>query len=154
MINEQELLQIINGGESGKVQFKERLPHSDSLAHEIIAFSNSRGGTIIFGVNDKTGALNELSLAEIRQVNQQAVNVASHKVYPPVYLTSDTVSVKGNQIVVISVEEGISKPYKDSFEMTCEEKGLTLEQAHTQMIFQEFKNRLDAATTITFYTPE
>ena len=114
MINEQELLQIINGGESSKVQFKERLPHPDSLAHEIIAFSNSHGGTIIFGVNDKTGALNGLSFDEIRQVNQQAVNVASQKVYPPVYLTSDTVSVKGNQIVVVSVEEGISKPYKDS----------------------------------------
>ena len=113
-MNEHELLQIINGGESSKVQFKERLPHPDSLAHEIIAFSNSRGGTIIFGVNDKTGALNGLSFVEIRQVNQQAVNVASQKVYPPVYITSDTVSVKGNQIVVISVEEGISKPYKDS----------------------------------------
>ena len=113
MMNEHELLQIINGGESSKVQLKERLPHPDSLAHEIIAFSNSRGGMIIFGVNDKTGALNGLSFGEIQQINQQVVNVASQKIYPPVYLTSDTVSVKGNQIVVIGIEEGISKPYKD-----------------------------------------
>ena len=113
-MNEQELLQIINGGKSSKIQFKERLPHPDSLAHEIIAFSNSRGGMIIFGVNDKTGALNGLSFGEIQQINQQVVNIASQKVYPPVYLTSDTVSVNGNQIVVISIEEGISKPYKDS----------------------------------------
>ncbi|GHV45242.1 hypothetical protein AGMMS49546_30600 [Spirochaetia bacterium] len=53
-----ELLTIIHGGESSKVQFKERMPHPDSLAHELIAFSNSHGGIIIFGVNDKTGALN------------------------------------------------------------------------------------------------
>jgi len=52
---EQELLNIIDGGESSAVQFKERLPHPDSLAHEMIAFSNSHGGKIIIGVNDKTG---------------------------------------------------------------------------------------------------
>ena len=60
-----ELLTIINLGESSKVQFKERMPHPDSFAHELIAFSNSKGGIIIFGVNDKTGALNGLSFTEI-----------------------------------------------------------------------------------------
>ena len=114
IMNEQELLQIIGGGESSTIQFKERLPHPDSLAHEIIAFSNSRGGKIIFGVNDKTGDLHGLSFGEIQQINQQVVNVASQKVYPPVYLTSDTVSIDGNQIVIVSIEEGLSKPYKDS----------------------------------------
>jgi len=113
-MNEQELLTIINSGESSKAQFKERLPHPDSLAHEMIAFSNSHGGKIIFGVNDKTGELNGLSFSEIQQINQQIVNIASQKVYPPVYLETETISVKGNQIVVVSIEEGISKPYKDS----------------------------------------
>ena len=42
-MNEHELLQIINGGESSTAQFKERLPYPDSLTHEIIALSNSRG---------------------------------------------------------------------------------------------------------------
>jgi len=111
---EQELLNIINGGETSKTQFKERLPHPDSLAHEMIAFSNSHGGKIIIGVNDKTGELNGLSFGEIQQINQQIVNIASQKVYPPVYLETETVSVKGNQIVIVSIEEGISKPYKDS----------------------------------------
>ncbi|GHV89632.1 transcriptional regulator [Spirochaetia bacterium] len=109
-----ELLTIIHGGESSKVQFKERMPHPDSLAHELIAFSNSHGGIIIFGVNDKTGALNGLSFADIQQLNQQLVNVASQKVYPPVYILTETVPVQGNNIIVVSVEEGSDKPYKDS----------------------------------------
>ena len=113
-LNEQELLQIISGGETSKVQLKERLPHPDSFAHELIAFSNSRGGMVIFGVNDKTAELNGLSFTEIQQLNQQVVNIASQKVYPPVYVTTDTISVKGCNIVVVSIEEGISKPYKDS----------------------------------------
>jgi len=109
-----ELLQIISGGESSKVQFKERLPNPDSFAHELIAFSNSGGGTIIFGVNDKTAELRGLSFSEIQLLNQQMVNIASQKVYPPVFITTDTVSVNGSQLVVVSIEEGISKPYKDS----------------------------------------
>ena len=110
----EELLSIIKGGESSKVQFKERLPHVDSFAHELIAFSNSRGGTIIFGVNDKTGELNGLSFGEIQQINQQIVNIASQKVYPPVYLTTETVTVNDDRLLVVNVDEGISKPYKDS----------------------------------------
>jgi predicted HTH transcriptional regulator len=113
-MNEQELLQIIKGGESSTVQFKERMPHQDSLAHEMIAFSNSKGGIIIFGVNDKTGELNGISFGEIQQTNQQMVNIASQKIFQPIYLTTETVAVQGNQLVVVSIAEGISKPYKDS----------------------------------------
>jgi predicted HTH transcriptional regulator len=113
-MNGQELLEIINGGESSKVQFKERLPHQDSLAHELIAFSNSKGGIIIIGVNDKTGTINGLSFDEIQQINQQLVNIASQKVYPPVYITTETVTVNDSRLIIVNVEEGLSKPYKDS----------------------------------------
>jgi predicted HTH transcriptional regulator len=113
-MKEQELLMMIQGGESSKVQFKKRLPHIDNLAHEMIAFSNSQGGVILFGVNDKTGELNGLSFSEIQQLNQQVVNAASQKIYPSIYVITETITVHGNNIVVISIEEGISKPYKDA----------------------------------------
>ena len=107
------LHEIIKLGESSRVQFKERMPHSDNMAHELIAFSNSKGGMIVFGINDKTGELNGLSFNEIQQINQQIVNIASQKVYPPVFLTTETVSLDGNQLLVVFVDEGLSKPYKD-----------------------------------------
>lgn len=49
-----ELTALIQKGESSKVQFKERLPHPDSIAQELAAFSNEEGGLLIIGVNDKT----------------------------------------------------------------------------------------------------
>ena len=114
VVTEHELRNIIASGESSKVQFKERMPHLDSLAHELIAFSNSAGGLIIFGVNDKTGNLNGLSFSEIQQINQQIVNAASQKVYPPVFLKTGTISLDNNKLVVVDIEEGLSKPYKDA----------------------------------------
>jgi predicted HTH transcriptional regulator len=110
----QELFALIQGGESSTVQFKERLPHLDNLTHEMIAFSNSRGGVIVFGVNDKTGELRGLSFPEIQEINRQAVNAASQKIYPPICITTETVSVNENRLVVMTIEEGVSKPYKDS----------------------------------------
>ncbi|MDR0555255.1 MAG: putative DNA binding domain-containing protein [Treponema sp.] len=113
-MTEQELKKIITGGESSKVQFKEHLPHIDSLAHEIIAFSNSQGGIIIFGVNDKTGGIRGLSFEEIREVNRQLVNAASQKVYPPVFLTTETVHINEQALVIAQIDEGAGKPYKDA----------------------------------------
>jgi predicted HTH transcriptional regulator len=110
----QELFAIIQGGESSAVQFKERLPHLDNLAHEMIAFSNSRGGIIVFGVNEKTGELRGLSFPEIQEINRQAANVASQKIYPSIYITTETISINENHLVVMTIAEGVSKPYKDS----------------------------------------
>jgi len=108
-----ELLAIIKRGESSKVQFKERLPHIDSLAHEFIAFANTRGGCLLLGVNDKTGDLKGLSFLEIQQGNSQIANAASQKVIPPINVITETISVGEQNIIVIKIEEGVNKPYKD-----------------------------------------
>ena len=108
-----KLLELIQKGESSRVQFKERLPHQDSVAQEMVAFSNSQGGLLIIGVNDKTGELNGLTFQEIQATNQQLANVASQSVNPPIFLTTETVSVNNNNLILVSIKEGISKPYKD-----------------------------------------
>jgi len=108
-----EVLEIIGRGESSKVQFKERMPHIDSMAYELIAFSNSEGGMIIFGVNDKTGELNGLNFQEIANTNSQLSNIASNNILPPIFIQTETVTVNGNNLVVVTVPQGIDKPYKD-----------------------------------------
>ena len=108
-----EVLKIISKGESSRVQFKERMPHVESMAQELVAFSNSEGGTIIFGVNDKTGDINGLNFTEIASINSQLANIASNNVLPPVMFTAETVTVNGHNLVVISVPIGDEKPYKD-----------------------------------------
>lgn len=108
-----ELLELIQQGENSHVQFKERLPNSDSLAQEMAAFSNTIGGKIIIGVNDKTGELNGLTFQELQTTNQQLVNVASQGVFPPIIIRTETVRVNDQQLVVVEIKEGISKPYKD-----------------------------------------
>ena len=108
-----ELTNIIQKGESGKVQFKEKMPHLESMAHEMIAFSNSEGGLIVFGVNDKTGDISGLNFSEIANLNRQLVNIASNNILPPILIKTETVSINGKNLVVVTIPEGAGKPYKD-----------------------------------------
>lgn len=118
-----ELLDAISKGESSTVQFKERLPHLDDLAKEMIAFSNSEGGIILVGVNDKTGALNGLSYDEIQTTNRQLVEAATQKIFPPINITTETVTADVQNIVVVHIREGANKPYKDRNGITYVKNG-------------------------------
>jgi len=108
-----ELLDIIARGESSKVQFKERLPHLDDLAKEMIAFTNTDGGIILIGINDKTGELNGLSFEDIGTTNRDLVNTATQKVFPPINIKTETVAANNQNIIVVHIEKGVNKPYKD-----------------------------------------
>ena len=68
-MNSKELQLIIKCGETSTVQFKECFPNQDSIAAEMVAMSNARGGMILFGIKDKTGEIIGLSYQEIQQLN-------------------------------------------------------------------------------------
>ncbi len=46
---------LIAGGETSRVQFKLNVTNVTSIAQEMVAFANTRGGMILIGVHDKTG---------------------------------------------------------------------------------------------------
>lgn len=56
-MTEQELLQMRDLAEDGKLQFKERANDRYDISCEIVAFCNSRGGQLVIGINDKTGVI-------------------------------------------------------------------------------------------------
>lgn len=109
-----ELLDIISKGESSFVQFKERVNDAYSIATEMVAFSNSQGGLLIIGVNDKTGALNGLSFNEIQATNQLLVNAASDNVKSPITIFTEQVSIDAHTLIVVQIKEGSDKPYRDN----------------------------------------
>lgn len=60
-MTEKEFKEICLCGETTHVQFKREFTTQKEMAKEMIAFANSRGGMILFGVEDKTGELVGLS---------------------------------------------------------------------------------------------
>ena len=109
-----ELLDLIQMGESSKVQFKVRINNANSIGAEMVAFSNTKGGLIIVGVEDKTGEINGLSFEEIQVTNELLANAASNNVKAPIYIYTETVKVDDNRVVVAHIAEGASKPHMDN----------------------------------------
>lgn len=112
-MNAKEIKELCALGENSKVQFKLRVDNPSKIAAEIIAFANYRGGTILVGVEDKTGAIIGLNYEQVQQAGRDVGNAATNHVRPAVYLQTETVKVEGKIVLVVNVEEGIDKPYKD-----------------------------------------
>lgn len=108
-----ELIEIISRGEDSRHQFKENIHNQDSLAEEMVAFSNSGGGIIVLGVSDRTGKVIGLTHADIHRINQLVSNAASESVIPPVNVNTQNVSHPNGIVMIIEIPDGISKPYMD-----------------------------------------
>lgn len=106
-----EVLEIIARGEDGKHQFKAE--YSRGFAAEMVAFSNSGGGMILLGVRDD-GARSGLSRGDMSRLNQLISNTASQEVHPPINPSSENISFDDGLVMVISIADGISKPYMDN----------------------------------------
>jgi len=107
-----EILQILAQGEDSRNQFKKDLNNPDSLAQELIAFSNTLGGNIFVGVDDD-GSISGLSSDDIQRINQLLSNVASQNVKPAINPLTEIVTLEQGRILIIDVVKGINKPYQD-----------------------------------------
>ena len=114
-----ELLEIVACGETSRVQFKETLDNNDSIAAEIIALANTKGGMILFGIQDKTGAVKGLTYQQIQEIGNKVASIATELIKPQVFITTDVVPLHCDEnvqhVLVVMVDEGIAKPYKDRF---------------------------------------
>lgn len=100
-------------GETTKVQFKEAFTSQKEIAKEMIAFANSKGGVILFGVEDKSGKLVGLSYDEIQVISRELGNAANEQVRPTIYIDTEVVRMNEKHFLICSIEEGKNKPYKN-----------------------------------------
>lgn len=107
-----ELIDLLSRGEDSRQQFKTDMNNADALAAEIVAFSNSAGGRIFIGVNDD-GSVRGLSGADVARLNMLIANVASQVVRPAVNPLTENVPHPAGTVLVLSIAEGVNKPYMD-----------------------------------------
>ena len=117
-----ELLEAVARGEDSRHQFKEDVTNPTSLAQEIAVFANSGGGRIFIGVADD-GSVHELSVADVKRLNQLISNVASQNVRPAINPRTENVFVGNGVVLVVTVPDGLSKPYVDNSGVTWVKSG-------------------------------
>lgn len=112
-MNASDIKSFIEKGETSTIQFKLNVTNEQSIAREMVAFSNTKGGTILIGVDDKTWTIIGLSDDDIRRLTNLLVNASNEHVKPPVFIETDTAIIDGKKVLVVHIPEGYDKPYKD-----------------------------------------
>jgi len=100
-------------GEDSSRQFKADLRNGESLAAEMVAFSNSAGGTLYIGVADD-GTTPGLSAPDVGRINQLISNTASQLVRSPITVQTENIALENGRIVIVlKIPSGSDKPYFD-----------------------------------------
>ena len=112
-MTQEELKDIARCGETTTIQFKEQFTGQKEIAKEMVAFANTLGGQIFFGIKDKTGELIGLSYDEIQTISRELGNAANEQVRPTIYINTEVVRADGKHFLVCAVAQGKNKPYKN-----------------------------------------
>lgn len=104
-----ELNTILESGENNKVEFKRKFTEPDKIAKEMTAFANSKGGLLIFGVDDdKTVVGVESEKGEIEYINL----AAEHFCDPPIKHKIEIVHIYRKDVIIVDIPESCSKPHR------------------------------------------
>ena len=83
----QELKKLVSKGEGLQLEFKRKAAHPDKIVHELIAFANTQGGTLLVGVDDD-GSIPGLKYPE---EESHAVNLVLERQCRPKLLFSEKI---------------------------------------------------------------
>ncbi len=104
----QELNQRIQTGENLTTEFKAAAIHADDLAASLVAFANTSGGEIIFGVSDK----GEVSgITGIDELGRSIDNVSRNNCLPPVTVVQEKVKIDEKELLIVHIPRGDERPY-------------------------------------------
>jgi predicted HTH transcriptional regulator len=104
-----DLLELIEEGENLNVEFKRKFSSPEKIAREMIAFANTKGGYIIFGIDDdKTivGVESEKSEAELIK------DAAETFCEPPIEYSLYYIAIDGKELVIAEIPESDNKPHR------------------------------------------
>ncbi|MHB1335395.1 MAG: RNA-binding domain-containing protein [Candidatus Humimicrobiaceae bacterium] len=135
--------ELINGGESKTVEFKEDFPQKNQISKTAYAFANRAGGYIVIGVNDR-GGVKGLSNDLLDEYLDRISNIVHDSVYPMLIPELYTYKIDNKNVIVVQVYPGNMPPYyiksDGKLKGTYVRVGKTNKQADSEMI-QELERR-------------
>jgi predicted HTH transcriptional regulator len=104
----QELKKLVAKGEGGFLEFKRKAAYPDKIIREMIAFANTRGGTLLVGVGD------DLTIPGLKfpEDESHVIREALKKCRPKLPVTEVFIPI-GNARTIIryDIEDSLTKPH-------------------------------------------
>jgi predicted HTH transcriptional regulator len=106
-MSKKDLQNLIAMGEGSFLEFKQRIASPEKIAREIAAFANTKGGTILIGVDDKGEIIGLEGYLEEEFWLNQAVNELC---IPPVKINIELLHTGKKDVLIVKVPEAEEKP--------------------------------------------
>ena len=95
-----QLTEKIYLGEDSTIEFKRELPHRQSLADEITAFANARGGVILIGVDDDSEVVG-INRQDLDRAEQTTVEICRDNIDPMVHIVTEKLRIDDKNLLKI-----------------------------------------------------
>jgi len=107
-MNRKEFLLLLEEGEGFQLEFKRKVTSPEKIARAIIAFANTKGGTILFGIDDDKSIVG----IESEKTEVEMIETAG-RVYcdPPIEPVMEILTQQGKDVLVVTIEESAQKPH-------------------------------------------
>lgn len=104
-----ELLELIEEGENIQCEFKRKFSTPEKIAREMIAFANTKGGYLLFGVDDDKKIF---GVASEKETSELVKDTALNYCQPPLDYSIQYKEIESKEIVIISIPESNNKPHR------------------------------------------
>jgi predicted HTH transcriptional regulator len=99
---------FIEEGEGFEIEFKRKVSSPEKIARALIAFANTKGGTILFGVDDDGTVIGvESEKSEVDLIRRAGLEFCVPEIDPVI----DIVAYDGSDVIVAYVPESTNKPH-------------------------------------------
>ena len=99
---------LIDEGEGPQIEFKRKVTSPEKVARAMIAFANTKGGHILFGVDDDVSVVGvESEKGEVELIHQAGKEFCILEIQPAI----DIVAFDGKDVIVAYVAESQDKPH-------------------------------------------
>jgi predicted HTH transcriptional regulator len=103
-----DVLRLIEEGEGFEVEFKRKVSTPEKIARALVAFANTKGGYILFGVDDDGSIIGvESEKSEVDLI----LHAGEFLCMPPIEPLIDIVPFSGKDVIVAYIEESKEKPH-------------------------------------------
>ncbi|MCX6136997.1 MAG: putative DNA binding domain-containing protein [Ignavibacteriales bacterium] len=107
-MNLHDVKAMIEEGEGFETEFKRKVSSPEKIAKALLAFANTRGGHILFGVDDDGSIVG----VESEKTEADLIEYAGrHFCDPPIETHLDIVPFNDKDVIVATVEESDQKPH-------------------------------------------
>jgi predicted HTH transcriptional regulator len=99
---------LIEEGEGFEIEFKRKVSTPEKIARALIAFANTKGGHLLFGVDDDGSIVGvESEKSEVDLIRRAGLMFCLPEIEPQI----DIVAFDGKDVIAVYVEESENKPH-------------------------------------------